>query len=316
LATRSDIVLPEEIGFSLPVENLNSDHTRGFDFSLNWKDNIKEFNYWVGGNMTFSRWITGDRPAARWANEYSRYRDLGNTSGRFRDGTFQLVAIGQFESWEQIANHPIDQDHVGNTTLRPGDYIYQDTNGDGMITDLDTNNVTFRVNRGTPWVNFAFNAGGSWKGIDIRADFVGATSYTYEQQSFMRYFDPNTNVSQYLADNSTWLTDIWDRNSGFDVGKYPLLTKGVNNWMNTHWPNSYWQTNVRYVKLRNFEVGYTLPVTTAKKVYMSNLRLYVSGQNLLTFSNMPAGLDPEIISNSGISYPNPRLYNVGIQARF
>ena len=316
LASRYDIYLPNEIGFSLPAENLNSDHTRGFDLSLGWKDNVRTVNYYFGGNFTFARWITGERYRPRWASSYDRYRDMGNTEGRFRDGTFQLVGVGQFKSWEEIANHPIDQDHYGNTTIRPGDYIYQDTNGDGFISDLDMKNVTYRVNTGTPWINFAFNMGANWKGFDLRADFVGATGFTYEQQGYMRYFDGNANVSQYLADNSTWYNDIWDKNSGLKLGKYPLLTKGVNNWMNTHWPNNYWQTNVTYVKLRNLELGYTIPAGKIPALKLSSLRLYLSAQNILTISNMPGGIDPELTSSAGMAYPNPRLVNAGFSLRF
>jgi len=316
LASRSDVYLPNEVGFSLPSENLNGDYTRGTEFSLNWHDKIKDFEYWAGGNFTFSRWVTGERYKPHWSSAYDRYRDLYNTDGRYRDGSFQLVAIGQFKSWEEIANYPIDQDHYGNTTIRPGDYIYKDVNHDGYINDLDMKNVTYRVNGGTPWINFAFNIGGRWKGFDLRADFAGGSCYTYEQQSYMRYFDGNANVSKYLAENSTWYNDIWDKTSGFKIGKYPLLTKGVNNWMNTQWPNSKWQTNVTYVKLRNLEFGYTLPEMLTSKVNISNVRIYVSGQNILTFTNMPGNLDPEITSNSGMSYPNPKVYNIGLKVEF
>ena len=86
--------------------------------------------------------------------------------------------------------------------------------------------------------------------------------------------------------------------------------------MNTHWPNNYWQTNITYVKLRNLEVGYTLPVVVTKQIGISNLRFYFAGYNMFTISNMPAGLDPEITSSSGNSYPNPKVYNFGFQASF
>jgi len=320
LGARYDFLLPDLVGFTAPNMNLNGNHTRGIDFSVNWKDAVGKVNYFVGGNFTFSRWITGERykQDERWTSEWNRYRNgLANDEGRYRDGTFQLVAIGQFKSWEEIANHPIDQDHAGNTTIRPGDFIYKDINNDGYINDLDMNVVTYRINSNTPpWINFAFNLGASYNGFDFRADFTGATGYTYEQQGYMRYFDATQNVSQYLADNSTWYNDIWDKNSGFKIGKYPLLTRGANNWMNTHWPNSYWQTNVTYVKLRNLEVGYSFSYNVLRNIGLSNLRIYASGQNILTISNMPAGLDPEITNNAGISYPNPNIYSVGVQVKF
>lgn len=319
LAARTDVLLPDLVGFTRPNENLNSNHTRGIEASFNWRDAIGKFNYFVGGNYTFSRWITGYRymQDERWTSDWDRYRNgLSNDEGRYRDGTMQLVATGQFQSWEEIANHPIDQDHEGNRTIRPGDFMFKDINGDGFINDLDMETVTYRVNNGTPWINFALNLGGSYNGFDLRADFVGATGSTYEQQGYMRYFDSNQNVSQYLADNSTWYNDIWDKNSGFKIGEYPLLTRGANNWLTTHWPNNFWQTNVTYVKLRNLEAGYTIPYTALKRIGISNFRVYVAGQNVLQISNMPGGLDPEITSSGGNSYPNPRIYTMGIQVKF
>jgi TonB-linked SusC/RagA family outer membrane protein len=316
LASRYDVLLPNEVGFGLPEENLNSDRTRGLEFSAQWTDKLQNgLSYSFGGNFTFSRWITGVRYKPHWSSSWDQYRDLGNIEGRYRDGSFQLVAVGQFQSWEQIANHKIDQDHVGNITIRPGDYIYQDVNNDGAINELDMQNVTYRVNNGTPFINFAFNFSTAYKNFDFRADFAGASCFTYEQQGYMRYFDGSGNVSQYLADNSSWYNNIWDKNSGISVGRYPLLTKGINNWMNTHWPNNFWQTNVTYVKLRNIELGYSLPKQWMQKAGIANLRIYVAAQNLLTISNMPGNLDPEITSNQGISYPNLRMFNAGFQIK-
>ncbi len=317
LASRNDVLLPDLVGFARPNENLNSDHTRGIEASVNWRDAIGKVNYFFGGSMTFSRWITGFRYNPRFSSEWDKFRyQGGNDEGRFRDGTMQLVGIGQFKSWEEIANYPIDQDHEGNRTIRPGDFILKDSNGDGFINDLDYNLVTYRVNNGTPWINFNFNLGASYKGIEVRADFVGGTGMTYEQQGYMKYFDPNQNVSQYLADNSTWYKDIFDKNSGFNIGKYPLLTRSGSNTLNAYWPSNFWQTNVTYVKLRNLEIAYTIPYTLLKPIGISNLRFYVSGQNVLAISNMPGGLDPEITSNGGNSYPNPRVYTMGVQVKF
>jgi TonB-linked SusC/RagA family outer membrane protein len=319
LAAKVDVLLPDLVGFARPQDNLNSNRTRGIEAVLNWRDAVGRFNYNIGGNFVFSRTITGYRykQNERWTSEWDRYRNgLGNDEGRFSGGSMQLVAIGQFQSWEEIAKYPVDQDHEGNRTIRPGDYMFQDTNGDGFINDLDMNVVTYRVNGGTPWINFGFNLGASYKGFDVRADWVGATGQTYEQQGYMRYFDANQNVSQYLADNSTWYKDIWDRNSGFNIGKYPLLTRGANNWMTTHWPNNYWQVNLTYVKLRNLEIGYTIPYGITKRIGLSNFKVYAAGQNVLQISNMPGNLDPEITSSGGNSYPNPRLYTLGIQVKF
>ena len=158
--------------------------------------------------------------------------------------------------------------------------------------------------------------GGSYKGIDVRGDFAGATGTTYEQQGYMRTFSNNQNLSQYLADNSTWYKDIWDRNSGFNLNKYPLLTRGPSSSLSTYQNSNMWQVNLNYVKLRNVEIGYTLPYSLLKRVAISKLRFYLAGQNVLQISNMPGKLDPEIVASGGNSYPNPRITTIGVQVKF
>ena len=316
LASRYDVQIPEEVGFSLPQENLNSNYARGFDASVNWRDRIGDVNYTVGGNVTYSRWYVGDRYKPRFSSEWQKFRyQAGNIKGRYTDVEFSLVSDGQFQSWEVIANHPIDQDHQGNITLKPGDAKYKDMNGDGLINDADWRAIGYRKG-GTPWVNFAFNLALDWKGIDFRADFVGATAYTYVQQGFLRYFDSNKNLSQYLWDNSTRLVDIWDVDSGFNIGKYPLALRTRNSSDCTHWPSDFWYTNMTYLKMRNVEVGYTLPQKWTSKVGISRCRFYVSGQNLFSLKNIDIDIDPEITAENGMAYPNMKVVNFGFSVDF
>lgn len=316
LASRYDVQIPEEVGFSLPQENLNSNYARGFDASVNWRDRIGDVNYTVGGNVTYSRWYVGDRYKPRFSSEWQKFRyQAGNIKGRYTDIEFSLVSDGQFQSWEEIANHPIDQDHQGNITLKPGDAKYKDMNGDGLINDADWRAIGYRKG-GTPWVNFAFNLALDWKGIDFRADFVGATAYTYVQQGFLRYFDSNKNLSQYLWDNSTRLVDIWDADSGFNIGKYPLALRTRNSSDCTHWPSDFWYTNMTYLKMRNVEVGYTLPQKWTSKVGISRCRFYVSGQNLFSLKNIDIDIDPEITAENGMAYPNMKVVNFGFSVDF
>ena len=191
----------------------------------------------------------------------------------------------------------------------------QDMNGDGLINDADWRAIGYRKG-GTPWVNFAFNLALDWKGIDFRADFVGATAYTYVQQGFLRYFDSNKNLSQYLWDNSTRLVDIWDADSGFNIGKYPLALRTRNSSDCTHWPSDFWYTNMTYLKMRNVEVGYTLPQKWTSKVGISRCRFYVSGQNLFSLKNIDIDIDPEITAENGMAYPNMKVVNFGFSVDF
>ncbi|TDH28704.1 SusC/RagA family TonB-linked outer membrane protein [Segetibacter sp. 3557_3] len=323
LAPRNDVFVPNLAGYTIGSENLNTDKNRGIDGNVSWRDRIGNVTYQIGGNFIYGRNITGFRYQQLFSSLYSRWRNPANDEGRLTGGTFQLITTGQFQNWTQIANHPIDQDGKGNQTLRPGDFIYQDTNNDGFINDLDRQIATYGINGGNPMLGFGFNMGASYKGFDIRMDFAGGSMFTFQQDAvsnntapnFMREWFPNQNTSQYLMDNSSYYSDIWDRNSPIIVGKYPMLLQQTPP-PNTSYTSTGWQTSVTYVKLRNIDIGYTLPFSVMKPLGISNFKVYVSGQNVITFSNMPAKLDPEITSGGGQGYPNPRILTVGVQAKF
>ena len=109
----------------------------------------------------------------------------------------------------------------------------------------------------------------------------------------------------------TWrLSDIFDADSELIPGKYPTLLVG-NNGHSNYWQSAFWKHNVRYLKLRNLEIGYSLPKNMLKRVSIQSLRFYVAGQNLFTITNVP-GIDPEITSGNGADYPTMRVINVGL----
>ena len=82
-----------------------------------------------------------------------------------------------------------------------------------------------------------------------------------------------------------------------------------------YWNSTFWKKNVRYVKLRNLELGYTLPKHIVEKALISDLRFYVAGTNLLTFTNAP-GIDPESTEGNGLGYPTTRIINIGVNLKF
>lgn len=193
--------------------------------------------------------------------------------------------------------------------------MFKDTNGDGFINDLDRQRTAYQVNGGQPPLTFGFNFGVNYKGFSLTADFAGGTMFTFEQAGFMRAWLPNQNTSQYIMDNSSYYSDIFDRNSPIVVGKYPLLLQTTPP-PNTDFAHTGWQTNITYVKFRNLDLGYTLPYALIKPLGVSNVKINLSAQNLIIFSNMPGKIDPEITSNNGNAYPNPRVLTAGIQVKF
>jgi TonB-linked SusC/RagA family outer membrane protein len=328
IAANPGITLPNLVGFSPGSENLNSDKNRGIDGNIAWRDRKGELSYGFNASFSYGRSITGIRYGQIFGSDYALFR--GSAEGRLNGGAFQYQAIGQFQSWEEIQKHPVDQDAKGNVTVKPGDFILKDVNGDGFINTLDQTRETYQINggqggQGVPILGFGFGFYVNYKGFDFRADFTGGSMYTFEQSStgfngaggsgYMREWLPNRNTSQYLFDNSSYYSDPFDRNSPIIVGKYPLLLQ-TNPAPNTNFNHSGYQTNITYVKVRNVEIGYTIPYSVLRLVGISQFRVYLSGNNLYNFSNMPGKIDPELSLGTGGGLPNPRVLTVGAQVKF
>lgn len=311
-ASRYDVLIPAEVGFNLPKENLNSDVRRGFDGSVNWRDKVGDFQYRIGLNFTYARRYNWEQYKPRFSNSWDEYR---NTRWHRFDGIYWgFKNDGQFQSWEEIANWPIDNDRHGNKTLRPGDIKYKDLNNDGVINGMDARPIGYR-NGGTPNFNYGLIFGINWKGIDFAFDLTGGSGMSFwTNWEQMLPFHDGGNNPQYLLEDSWHLSDMWDANSELIPGKYPMPLIG-NSGHSNYWGSDFWLQNVRYVKLRNFEIGYTFPTVWMQKLSLKSLRVYIAGQNVLTFSNKP-GFDPEQESASGLQYPTMRVINVGFNLKF
>ncbi|WP_353131209.1 SusC/RagA family TonB-linked outer membrane protein, partial [Parapedobacter pyrenivorans] len=311
-AARYDILLPTEVGFGLPNENLNSEMRRGFEAVLRWSDRAGELNYSLAGNMTFSRFYDWDRYKPRFSNSWDVYR--GSIVQRYGYLNWGLQSDGQFQNWEEIADWPVDNDRQGNRTLRPGDVKYKDLNGDGVINGLDERPIGYRQDA-TPTLNFGLNFAFSYKGFDLAMDFSGGGMYTFYKQWEMRTpFQNGGNMPQYYADGAWKLSDIWDANSELIPGKYPMLLIG-NGEHSNYWNSDFWKQNIRYIKLRNLDFGYSLPTRIVEPLSITGVRVYFSGQNLYTLTNL-IGIDPETQDDNGLGYPTMRIFNFGLNVRF
>lgn len=307
-ATRDDSLLPQEVGFERPRENLGSNVHMGYDFLIRWSDKVRDFTYSVAGNMTYSRFYNWEQYKPKYSNSWDEYRN--SKWHRFGDINWAYEADGQFQSWEEIVNWPIDNDQKGNTTLRPGDIKYVDQNGDGVINAMDQRPIGYKEGS-TPVLNFGLNVSCAWKGFDLGLDFSGAAMNTWNQTLIQRIpFNNGGNNPQYYMGDTWRLSDIFDADSELIPGKYPTLLVG-NNGHSNYWQSAFWKHNVRYLKLRNLEIGYSLPKNMLKRVSIQSLRFYVAGQNLFTITNVP-GIDPEITSGNGADYPTMRVINVGL----
>ncbi|WP_295128204.1 SusC/RagA family TonB-linked outer membrane protein [uncultured Chitinophaga sp.] len=313
-AGKYDVLVPSELGYGLPAENLESDAQRGIETSLAFETKFGDFNFRLGGNISYSRSRFIDRYDKRFFNSWDVYRS--SNIDRYTKTNWGRHVIGQFQSQEQINNYPVNIDGQGNITLLPGDLIYEDVNKDNKIDGYDERPIGFGV--GTqPNVNFGFQLGLGYKGIDFRADFSGATGYTWYQNWEMKWpFQNNGNLNNIFLDR--WhREDMWDPNSKWIPGKYPALRYNRGGHSNYNNSNDFWAHNARYVRARTIELGYTIPQNILDRIKMNKCRIYVNGNNLFTFSNLNEfNVDPEVTEENGLQFPQNKTVNVGVNLAF
>jgi TonB-linked SusC/RagA family outer membrane protein len=308
-----DVLVPLEIGYALPDESINSDAQYGQEASLNYTGAIGNVNFSVGGNFMYTRskFLSSYNPV--FFHSWDQYRN--SVENRFLRIDWGLETLGQFQSQEEINNHPVNIDGKANTTLLPGDLIYKDQNGDGKIDGYDTRPIGF--GRGTqPNITFGFNFGLSYKGFDFHADFSGAAGYTWYQSWETRWaFQNDGNLNTIFQDR--WHREnMRDPNSKWIPGKYPANRFNDGGHSN-YYDSDFWAHNVKYLRARTIELGYTVPGHLISRFRMQRARIYVNTYNLFTISNLNQfNIDPEITEENGLQFPQNRIVNFGINLSF
>ena len=210
-----------------------------------------------------------------------------------------LVALGFFQNQEEIDNSPIQQ--FGQ--VKVGDIKYKDVNEDGVINENDY--VTQDYGTAFPALNYAFNLGLEYKGFGINATFQGAS----HQVKNLRYVD---GVWGALSDNRNLSREYYD--NCFDVAGaaalYPRLS--TENVANNAQNSTIWYRNVQWLKLRDCEVYYKLPARVTDPLKVSCARIFVQGQNLLSFDNIDT-MDAE---NLNTGYPVMKSVSLGLSVQF
>ena len=314
-ALRYDVLIPTEVGFSLAKENLNSDYHKGLELGITWRDKVRDFSYSIGGNFTLARKMNGDSYKPRFGSSWDEYRN--STENRWiNTNTWGYQVVGRFQSYEDIQNYHVDNDGQGNTTMLPGDLIYKDQNGDGIINSLDERPIGYQPEQ-LPYISFGINTSFEWKGIDLKADFAGAAGQSYHMCWEVAYpFQGDGNSTAYLLTDSWHRADPTDANSEWIAGKFPATRyAGANVSFNRY--SDFWLHNTYYIKLRTLELGYTLPKSISSKFFVDRLRIYANAYNLFSIDNLSKyQLDPEIQSNSALVTPNLRTFSFGFNLNF
>lgn len=313
LATSSSVI-PGTVGASLPQENLNSDRNFGYEISLEHRNSFGDFSYNVGTQISATKSMRTEWLETPASNSYDKWRN--RTSGRYNNIWWGTESGGMFTTYDQIRNSNIPQ---GQGAV-PGDWWIEDWNEDGVIDANDDHPI---ANLGLPVFNYGISLGASWKNIDLAMDFQGAYGV------YVQYAEVLTEALAFGGQNTlTWFMDRWhpkdpnadifNPNTEWVSGYYPITGHDGRRTGNNN------VQNASYMRLKTMELGYTLPKNILAKVGIQNLRVYVSGYNLLTFTGL-RNVDPERPGSQGgastdyiqfYNYPVNRIYTLGASVKF
>jgi TonB-linked SusC/RagA family outer membrane protein len=299
------ISIPGTFGSTMPQENLNGDQTNGVEFELRHRNRIGELSYNVSGNVAITRTKRLYVERANSGNSYDNWRN--NRANRYNDIWFGYGDAGRYASYEEIANSNI----FTNIATLPGDYIYKDWNEDGIIDGNDKYPI---ATTSYPLLNFGINIGAQYKNIDLTMLFQGASMYYIgmgEQLSRPLMWDGN--ALDYFMDR--WRpvdpkSDPYDPANEWITGDYAYGAFTPDN------DSEFRMQEGTYVRLKNIELGYTIPKQILNKININKARLFINGYNLLTFTGVK-GIDPEKPEDLyGYMYPLNQTLNFGAEITF
>lgn len=285
--------VPQSTGITLPAQNFGEVSNRGFDFNVGYRGQTGEFKYNISVNGGYAKNRIDFWDEAPGAPEWQR------TTGRPMNTFMAYLYDGVFKDQAAIDARGIDYSAIVKE-LRPGDMKYKDHNGDGKITPDDqvrTDNTTLPLFQG------GMNLGGQYKNFDLTILIQGAAgAKQYVSAGEMG------NIGNYLLDI---YQNRWTIDNPSDV--HPRIANRSDQYYSGG--NTYWLRSSDYVRLKNFELGYTIPETIGKRVGFSSMRIYASGINLFTIDKLKV-FDPETASTTGQYYPQSRVMNLGLNIKF
>ncbi|BAX82394.1 SusC/RagA family TonB-linked outer membrane protein [Labilibaculum antarcticum] len=297
--TSSDILIrlpiPSTLGnVSAPFQNIGEVKNTGWEIDVKMNQTFGDFNVFGGFNLTHVK------------NEVTNYgglESINNNSitkkGEAISSYYAFIADGYYQSQEELNNAPTQF----GKPLRLGDVKYRDISGpdgipDGKISDDYDRTI---IGNQFPKLQYSFNLGASYKGFDVYAFFQGISGID-------RYYWYNTETSGTFTEVAK---DYWTE----DNRNAPTPRWG-NLGNNTKY-STFWLKDASYLRLKNLEIGYTIPSELTKKVHIENARIYFSGINLWTKTDVE-DYDPEKLTGDDRNrdYPQSKIYSMGVNITF
>lgn len=320
---------PGVLGASAPKSNNAELRTRGFEASLKWKQRLQnDLSYFLNLSVYDSKSvITKYYNPANLINSWREGMEIGEIWG--------WSSSGMFKSQEEIDNHA-DQSYIYNV-WNTGDLKYDDLNDDGVI-DKGSNTVEdpgdqMLIGNSMPHYQFAIIGGLDYKGFDFsmiwkgtaKADraMLGSSANAYYGFYRSRWSQPKDDHLDYYRDQpGTEFVGLYEGDANINTDAFytrPYLDQ--NSSMKNQNSNSYFLADYSYIRLQNVQLGYSLPKNLISKIGVQKLRVYFSGDNLLTFDHLPKGMDPTTGAggyrdNPGKDYRADRIYSFGINITY
>ncbi len=313
LITRNTVPLFQGVSSgNLPKANMGIVYNHGYEAELTYNLPVnKDLSFMFKGNYSFAKNVVKDADQVR---RDSSYAVSYETQNEYTTGYSYGQCMGYLVDWKDHGGYWISQDEIKKSQLtyqngipRVGDFKYVDVNGDGAITDKDQ--VPIGYSSKVPEIIYGFTLGTTYKAFDFTIFFQGVAHYSMCYSGKNVYENATNDGSYFSYQMNSWTLDRYLKGEKIT---YPALSSVTTT---NHTANSFFIMNRAFTRLKNIELGYTLPKNGLRALGISKLRVFVGGQNLYVWDHLKMShLDPE--NNDPIGYPSTKMWNFGLNVTF
>lgn len=304
-----DVTVPKEFALDAYKDNVGSMRNSGIEINLSYNTKIGQVDFGIAGNFSYNKNeildLGGGDPNKYLdaTNGYSQRNKVGEAMNSY----YIYRADGFFNSQEEADAYTAKYGNPFGKTFKAGDLRYVDTNKDGKLTADDRE----YCGSSDPKIIYGFNINAGWKGIDLSLMFNGAAGVKRLFDGYEVY----GNFSGDAAHPATIWRDAWTPDN--HDASMPRIFYDTNSASSSRSIQSdFWLQDTSYLRLKNLQLGYTLPKGWLNSVGVENIRIYYSVENLLTFDKMKINIDPESTSQRLSSYPLLRTHAFGVNVTF
>lgn len=304
-----DVTVPKEFALDAYKDNVGSMRNSGIEINLSYNTKIGQVDFGIAGNFSYNKNeildLGGGDPNKYLdaTNGYSQRNKVGEAMNSY----YIYRADGFFNSQEEADAYTAKYGNPFGKTFKAGDLRYVDTNNDGKLTADDRE----YCGSSDPKIIYGFNINAGWKGIDLSLMFNGAAGVKRLFDGYEVY----GNFSGDAAHPATIWRDAWTPDN--HDASMPRIFYDTNSASSSRSVQSdFWLQDTSYLRLKNLQLGYTLPKGWLNSVGVENIRIYYSVENLLTFDKMKINIDPESTSQRLSSYPLLRTHAFGVNVTF